>query len=36
MFLNLMEPKVKNKKNNFRKNGFANIVLDKKKLPYWP
>ena len=36
MFLNLMEPRVKNKKIKFRKNGFANMVSDKKKLPYWP
>ena len=32
--MNLMEPRVKNKKNKFRKKGFANIVSDQKKLPY--
>ena len=37
VFLNLMEPRVKNKKNKFRNNGFANVVSDfKKKIACWP
>ena len=33
MFLNLMDPRVKNKKISLKKNSFANMVSDKKKNP---
>ena len=35
MFLNLMEPRVKKLKFKFRKNGFENMVSDKRKMIYW-
>ena len=31
MFLNLMKPKVKNKKLSLEENGFENVVSDLKK-----